>query len=71
MVDPRRDSQARDLDLHAAPSVYVTTESEADFERKLWKQIALLLTGLAAAKLRQLGVVLVDPFARREPGRVD
>ncbi|MCY1055700.1 MULTISPECIES: hypothetical protein [Nannocystis] len=70
--DSRRAIQATYPDLHAAPSVYVATESEEDFERvhsKMWKQIALVLTGLPTAKLRQLGVVLVDPVTRTELAR--
>ncbi|MBZ5713740.1 hypothetical protein [Nannocystis pusilla] len=70
--DSRRAIQATYPDLRAAPSVYVATESEEDFERvhsKMWKQIALVLTGLPTAKLRQLGVVLVDPVTRTELAR--
>jgi hypothetical protein len=71
--DSRRAIQASYPDLHAAPSVYVATESEEDFERvhgKIWKQIALVLIGLSATKLKELGVALHDPFAERELGRV-
>jgi hypothetical protein len=71
--DSRRAIEASFPGVHAAPSVYVATESEEDFERihsKMWKQIALVLTGLSATKLKELGVALYDPFAERELGRI-
>lgn len=63
--DSRRAIQANFPDVEAAPSVYVASKTEHDFERihgKIWKQIALVLTGLPASKLEELGVELYDPF---------
>lgn len=54
--------------VRAVPTVYVSTETESDFEEihgKIWNQIALVLTGLPSTKLRELGVVLIDPFSKQ------
>lgn len=67
--DSRRAIQASFPGVHAAPSVYIATETEDDFERihgKMWKQIAMVLTGLSTTKLRELGVQLYDPRTRRD-----
>lgn len=59
--------------VHVAPTVYVGVETQDDFERvhgKFWKQIAILLTGLPTAKLKDLGVILWDPFRKRTIERI-
>lgn len=60
-------------EAEVAPSVYVATRTDQDFERihsKMWKQIALVLTGLSEPTLQELGVVLYDPFTDTELARV-
>ena len=54
--------------VRAAPSVYVSTETSEDFEDihgKMWRQIAMVLTGLSPRKLKELGVLLFDPRTNR------
>lgn len=70
--DSRRAIQAHFPGLHAAPSVYVAFETEEDFERihgKIWRPIALVLTGLPESKLEELGVVLFDAVTQAELAR--
>lgn len=71
--DSRRALQAMFPDVRVAPSVYVATETANDFEEvqgKFWKQIALLLTGLPTSKLKELGVILYDPWSGKEVERL-
>lgn len=49
------------------PSVFVGYETQADFEAThgpLWKQIAMILTGLTWSQLKKLGgIAIYDPAA--------
>lgn len=66
--DSRRALEVHFPGIRAAPAVYVSTETDKDFEEihgKIWKQIALVLTGLPVTKLRELGVELFDPFSKQ------
>lgn len=53
-----------------APSVFIGSDTKADFESlhgPMWEQIAILLTGLSLQKLTDFGQVIVrDPMSGRE-----
>ncbi|HEY8375821.1 MAG TPA: hypothetical protein VIK91_04990 [Nannocystis sp.] len=71
--DSRRAIEANFPDVHRVPAVFISAGTDEDFERvhsKMWKQIALVLTGLPSSKLKELGVVLYDPFTKRDLERV-
>lgn len=57
--------QAQYPTVHPAPSVFVGYDTQSDFQRihgPMWKQVAMLLTGLGAQQMRELGGVrLEDP----------
>jgi hypothetical protein len=52
------------------PSVFVGYETRADFERlhgPMWRQVAMMLTGLTWRQIHAMGgVQLYDPVAERE-----
>ena len=56
--------------VRPAPSVFVGSDTKVDFESlhgPMWKQIAILLTGLSLEKLTEFGQVIVrDPMSGRE-----
>lgn len=69
----RRAIETNFPDVHRVPAVFISAGTDEDFElvhSKMWKQIALALTGLPSSKLREMGVVLYDPFTKRDLERV-
>ena len=60
-------------DVHPAQTLFVGYETRADFEAvhgQMWKQIALILTGLPWGQLKKLGVEFFDPAAGKRITRL-
>ena len=62
----RVEIQRRFPGAHPAPSVFVGYETQSDFEPihgPMWKQVAIMLTGLSWEKIEEMGgASLYDPI---------
>lgn len=63
----RAEIRARFPGAEPVPSIFVGYDTQADFEKlhgRMWKQLAVMLTGLAWEEIEEMGgVSLYDPMA--------
>lgn len=68
-LNPRSRAEIRNKfpGVHSAPSIFVGYETQSDFESlhgPMWKQIAMMLTGLSWDQIEAMGgVSMYDPMA--------
>lgn len=75
-LDPlsRRDIRAKYPTARAVPFVHLGYKTKAEFEElqgRLWKQVAIMLTGLTWRQIQLMGgAQIYDPVAEREIAKV-
>jgi len=70
----RRDIRQKYPSVRAAPSVFIGYGTKSEFEelhRSMWKQVAMMLTGLTPRQIESLGgAQIYDPVAKLEIAKV-